>query len=50
MAEANNIPGFSEMRKRDLVRVLRSKVSRIINNSGPENVLSLDAIDAPSSD
>jgi Rho termination factor, N-terminal domain len=50
MAEANSIPGASEMRKRDLVRVLRSKVSRIINNSGPENVLSLDAIDAPSSD
>jgi len=48
MAEANNIPGAAEMRKRDLVRVLRNKVGKII--SGEAGVLSLDSIDAPNSD
>lgn len=50
MAEANNIPGASEMRKRDLVRVLRNKVSNIINSSEQPQVISLDSIGAPNSD
>ena len=50
MAEANNIPGASEMRKRDLVRVLRNKVSSIMNSSDQPQVISLDNIDAPNSD
>ena len=50
MAEANNIPGASEMRKRDLVRVLRNKVSNIINSGEQPQVISLDSIGAPNSD
>ena len=51
MAEANSIPGASEMRKRDLVRVLRNKVSNIINtNNEDSGVISLDTVEAPGSD
>jgi hypothetical protein len=48
MAEANNIPDVANMRKRDLVRVLRNKVGRIMNSE--PGVLSLDSVDAPNSD
>jgi hypothetical protein len=48
MAEANGIPGSNEMRKRDLIRALRDKVSTIVNpvNDGPK-VISFDDISAP---
>lgn len=53
MAEANNIPGATEMRKRDLVRVLRNKVGTIMKNVPSDSiagVVSLDSIEAPTSD
>ncbi len=40
MAEANNIPGANEMKKRDLIRALRDKVSTLINEDAPQ-VMSL---------
>lgn len=46
MAEANGIPGSSELKKRDLIRALREKVSTIVNpGSG-----SASAVDAGSDD
>ena len=36
MAEANNIPGSSELRKRDLIRLLRDKVGQIIGQDKNE--------------
>jgi hypothetical protein len=51
MAEANGIPGASDMKKKDLVRALRDKVSTIVNNGGAKEespkVLSFDDIAAP---
>ena len=51
MAEAQGIPGFNELKKKDLIRALRDKVSGIINNdsqgqSEPQ-IISFDMIDAP---
>jgi hypothetical protein len=52
MAEANNIPGAGELRKKDLIRALRDKVSSILKNdtSSQSKVISFDEIDAPGSD
>jgi len=53
MAEANGIPGASELRKKELITALRNKVSTIINDVEPvevPNVISFDDIDAPNSD
>lgn len=59
MAEANNIPGAAEARKRDLIRALRNTVGKIIGSDGPSNktkpaqkavmegILSFDDIQAP---
>lgn len=57
MAEANGIPGSSDMKKKDLIRSLRDKVSTIVNNNGSATVqsaaeespkvISFDDIDAP---
>jgi hypothetical protein len=41
MAEANGIPGSSELKKRDLIRSLRDKVSTIVN-PGSASVVSVD--------
>jgi len=49
MAEANGIPGSGELRKKELIRALRDKVSGIINEAKP-NVISFDEIDAPGSE
>jgi hypothetical protein len=49
MAEANGVPGSGELRKKELIRALRDKVSGIINESKP-NVISFDEIDAPGSE
>jgi hypothetical protein len=52
MAEANGIPGSSELKKRDLIRALREKVSTIVNpeavagDDGPK-IISFDDIAAP---
>lgn len=52
MAEANGIPGSSELKKRDLIRALREKVSTIVNpgataaDDGPK-IISFDDISAP---
>lgn len=57
MAEANGIPGSSELKKRDLIRSLRDKVSTIVNpgstsvadassDDGPK-IISFDDIAAP---
>jgi len=55
MAEAQGIPGFNELKKKDLIRALRDKVSGIINNNEsqaqPEpQIISFDMIDAPTND
>lgn len=48
MAEANGIPGASELKKRDLVKALRNTVSSIIQNSEqPTNIMSFEEISAP---
>jgi hypothetical protein len=51
MAEAQGIPGFNELKKKDLIRALRDKVSGIINNEPKEQaepqIISFDMIDAP---
>lgn len=47
MAESQGIPGFSELKKKDLIRALRDKVSNIINNDDQPRILSFDEIDAP---
>lgn len=52
MAEANNIPGASDLRKKDLIKALRDKVGQIIadeQTKDSEGVLSFDDIDAPTS-
>jgi hypothetical protein len=49
MAEAYNIPGASEMKKRALIRALRDTVSTLINNDAPQ-VLSFDEIASPTFD
>ena len=49
MAAANNIPGASEMKKKDLIRLLRDKVSNLINDDGPQ-VMSFDEIASPTFD
>ena len=49
MAEANGIPGSGELRKKELIRALRDKVSGIINEP-KTNVISFDEIDAPGSE
>jgi hypothetical protein len=49
MAEANNIPGASEMRKKELISALRDKVSTIINEETPQ-VMSFDEIASPTFD
>lgn len=51
MAEANNIPGSVELRKKDLIKALRDKVGQIIGNEqSQEQVLSFDDIGAPGSE
>ena len=54
MAEANNIPGSAELRKKDLIKALRDKVGQIIGNEQTQQeegqVLSFDDIGAPGSD
>ena len=54
MAEANNIPGSAELRKKDLIKALRDKVGQIIGNEQSQQeqgqVLSFDDIGAPGSD
>ena len=52
MAEANNIPGSAELRKKDLIKALRDKVGQLIGNEQPQNekVLSFDDIGAPGSE
>lgn len=50
MAEANSIPGFAELRKRDLIKALREKVGQIIGQDQNERVLSFDDIGAPNSE
>jgi hypothetical protein len=50
MAEANNIPGSAELRKKDLIKALRDKVGQIISGEQPKDnggVLSFDEIEAP---
>lgn len=48
MAEANGIPGASELKKKDLVKALRNTVSSIIQNSEkPTNIMSFEEISAP---
>jgi hypothetical protein len=49
MAEANNIPGASEMRKKELISALRDKVSTLINEEAPQ-VMSFDEIASPTFD
>jgi hypothetical protein len=49
MAEANNIPGANEMRKKDLIAALRDKVSTLINDETPQ-VMSFDEIASPTFD
>jgi hypothetical protein len=49
MAAANNIPGASEMKKKDLIRLLRDKVSNLISDDGPK-VMSFDEIASPTFD
>ena len=52
MAEANGIPGSTDMRKKDLITALRDKVSNIVNpvanniDDGPK-IISFDDIGAP---
>jgi len=46
MAEANNIPGSAEMRKRDLIKLLRDKVGQIIGQE-QEKIISFDDVGAP---
>jgi len=51
MAEANNIPGSAEMRKRDLIRLLRDKVGQIIGQEKEqEKIISFDDVGAPNSE
>jgi hypothetical protein len=50
MAEANGIPGAGELRKKELIAALRNKVSTIINEPAPMQVLSFDDIDAPNAE
>jgi hypothetical protein len=50
MAEANGIPGAGELRKKELITALRNKVSTIINEPAPMQVLSFDDIDAPNAE
>jgi len=65
MAEANNIPGSAELRKRDLIKALRDKVGQIIGQdkghgqeqaqgsgsiSAMEGVISFDDVGAPNSE
>jgi hypothetical protein len=55
MAEANNIPGSAELRKKELIKALRDKVGQIIGNGSDmqkekEHVLSFDDIGAPGSE
>lgn len=49
MAEANNIPGSSEMRKRDLIKLLRDKVGQIIGQE-QEKIISFDDVGAPNAE
>jgi len=58
MAEANNIPGANELKKKDLIKALRDKVGTIIGNDAdvaaaaepPLQTLSFDDIDAPNAE
>jgi len=47
MAESQGVPGFNELKKKDLIRALRDKVSGIINNDSESRIMSFDEIDAP---
>jgi len=47
MAEANNIPGANDLKKKELIRALRDKVSSIINVDAQSNVLSFDEVLTP---
>lgn len=47
MAEAQGVPGFNELKKKDLIRALRDKVSGIIKNDSQPRIMSFDEIDAP---
>jgi len=58
MADANNIPGANELKKKDLIKALRDKVGTIISNDAdgapsaeaPLQTLSFDDIDAPNAE
>lgn len=55
MAEANNIPGAMELKKKDLIKLLRDKVGQIIGKEQEqekeqEHILSFDDIGAPNSE
>ena len=61
MAEANNIPGAMELKKKDLIKLLRDKVGQIIGKEQgqgqgqeqekeQEHILSFDDIGAPSAE
>ena len=49
MAEANNIPGVNDLKKKDLIRLLREKVSTLINNEQPK-IISFDEVASPTFD
>lgn len=48
MAEANNIPGASDLKKKDLIRLLRDKVSTLINEQ--PKIISFDEVASPTFD
>lgn len=51
MAEASGVPGASELKKKDLVKVLRDKVGTLIQSSEKSaNIMSFDEISAPLSE
>jgi hypothetical protein len=47
MAEANNIPGANDLKKKELIKALRDKVSSIISLDSPSNVMSFDDVLSP---
>jgi hypothetical protein len=47
MAESQSVPGFNEMKKKDLIRALRDKVNGIIHNDDQPRMMTFDEIDAP---
>jgi hypothetical protein len=47
MAEAQGIPGASELKKKELVKILREKVGTILKNSEQPTIMSFEEIGAP---